>query len=142
MCATVENEAEKEAEAWAQSGELSVLELTGEEVLQVAKAAANIRSLEELRRQELEIQGKRICVRRAVKTLEEICCNPRLIVALMLYAADHPDWAWVNFWAAFCPEMSVKEMSRIRKIRKSDVYYWLSRAELPRDAYEFIPENR
>ena len=60
----------------------------------------------------------------------------------MLYAADNPDWAWVNFWAVFCPEISVKRMARLRKINSSTVLYYLELTELPSDAYEFIPENR
>ena len=73
--------------------------------------------------------------------LKKLCCDPRRIIALMLYAADHPDWAWVNFWKAFCPEMTNKDMAMLRKIPPSTVKYHLDNVELPSDAYEFIPEN-
>ena len=76
-----------------------------------------------------------------MRSLEQICCDPRRIAALMLHAADNPDWAWVNFWAVFCPEMNLKQMARLRHTNISTVKYYLRRTELPSDIYDFIPEN-
>ena len=135
-------DAEAEAAAWAQSKALAVLELRADEVIEVARAASNIRGICELNRHRMTVHGRELCTRRAVKTLEQICCDPRLIVALMLFAADHPDWAWVNFWHAFCPEMTLRQMGRERHINASTVKYWLTHVELPADAYDFIPEDR
>ena len=129
-------------EVWERSKHLEVLELRADEVIEVARAASSIRSLRELRDHTQEVQGKEIRTRRAMKTLEQICCDPRLIIALMLYAADHPDWAWVNFWAAFCPDMTMRQMARLRKINVSTVRMALQNCALPRDAYEFVPEDR
>ena len=140
--AAQDSETETEAAAWAQSKSLAVLELRADEVIEVARAASNIRSICELNRHRMTIQDRELCTRRAVKTLEQICCDPRLIVALMLFAADHPDWAWVNFWHAFCPEMTLRQMGHERRINVSTVKYWLNHVELPADAYDFIPEDR
>lgn len=140
--AAQDSKTEAEAAAWAQSKSLAVLELRADEVIEVARAASNIRSICELNRHRMTIQDREIFTRRAVKTLEQICCDPRLIVALMLFAADHPDWAWVNFWHAFCPEMTLRQMGHERRINVSTVKYWLNHVELPADAYDFIPEDR
>ncbi|MBO4630597.1 MAG: hypothetical protein J5858_01605 [Lentisphaeria bacterium] len=110
-------------------------------VLEIAKAAQQIRNLRELREKTVELNGHPVFVRRSLQNLARECCSPRRIIALMLHAADNPDWAWCNFWAAFCPEMTMKQMAALRKINVSTVKYHLSRTQLPADAYEFIPEN-
>lgn len=111
-------------------------------ILETARAVQHIRTLEKLNGITMEIGNVRVGLRRAMPALSELCCDPRRIIALMLYAADNPDWAWVNFWAVFCPEISVKRMAKLRKINSSTVLYYLEQTELPSDAYEFIPENR
>ena len=111
-------------------------------ILEMAKAVQHIRTLEKLNESAIESGNIRVSLRRAMPALSELCCDPRRIIALMLYAADNPDWAWVNFWAVFCPEISVKRMAKLRKINSSTVLYYLEQTELPSDAYEFIPENR
>ena len=117
------------------------MELSLRAILEIAKAAQNIRTLEKLDATLFETREGRVTMRQAVLDLADLCCDPRRIVALMLYAADHPDWAWVNFWTVFCPEMSIKQMAKLRKINSSTVLYHLNQTELPADAYEFIPEN-
>ena len=121
-------------------GEQSV-ELSLQAVLETARAVQHIRTLEKLNGALTNTGDGRVTMRQAVLDLAELCCDPRRIIALMLYAADHPDWAWVNFWAVFCPEMSIKQMAKLRKINSSTVLYHLNQTELPADAYEFIPEN-
>lgn len=118
------------------------LELSLQSILETAKAVQHIRTLEKLNETLLNTGKGRVTARQAVLDLAELCCDPRRIIALMLYASDHPDWAWVNFWAVFCPEMSIKQMAKLRKINSSTVLYHLNQTELPADAYEFIPENR
>ena len=111
-------------------------------VLGIARAAQRINTLDELAEYTVEAGKKKISLRRAVRSLEKICCDPRRIAALMLHAADNPDWAWINFWAVFCPEMSRKEMAKRRHLNASTVKYYLRQTELPSDIYDFIPENR
>ena len=117
------------------------VELSLQAILETARAVQHIRTLEKLNASSLNTGKGRVTARQAVLDLAELCCEPRRIIALMLYAADHPDWAWVNFWAVFCPEMSIKQMAKLRKINSSTVLYHLNQTELPADAYEFIPEN-
>lgn len=124
------------------AGAVTILELRADEVIEVARAARHIRSLRELRDHTVEVQDQQLHTRTAVRRLEELCCDPRLIVALMLYAADNPDWAWVNYWAAFCPEITVRQMAGLRKISVSTVKTHLANVTLPDDAYQFIPEDR
>ena len=117
------------------------VELSLRAILETAKAAQHIRKLEKLNATSINTGEGRVTIRQAVLDLAELCCDPRRIVALMLYAADHPDWAWVNFWAVFCPNMSIRQMAKLRKIHPGTVSYHLKQTELPSDAYEFIPEN-
>ena len=117
------------------------VELSLQAVLETARAVQHIRTLEKLNAVSIDTAEGRVTMRTAVVDLAELCCDPRRIIALMLYAADHPDWAWVNFWAVFCPEMSIKQMAKLRKINSSTVLYHLNQTELPSDAYDFIPEN-
>ena len=117
------------------------VEVNLQAVLEIAKAVQHIQTLEKLNAASINTENGRETMRNAVLELAELCCDPRRIIALMLYAADHPDWAWVNFWAVFCPEMSIKQMAKLRKINSSTVLYHLKLTELPADAYEFIPEN-
>ena len=117
------------------------VELSLQAVLEIARAVRHIRTLEKLNGALTNTGEGRVSMRQAVLDLAELCCDPRRIIALMLYAADHPDWAWVNFWAVFCPEMRIKQMAKLRKINSSTVLYHLNQTELPSDAYEFIPEN-
>ena len=117
------------------------MELSLRAILETAKAVQHIRTLEKLNGTLTTTGEGRVTMRQAVLDLAELCCDPRRIVALMLYAADHPDWAWVNFWAVFCPEMSIRQMAKLRKINSSTVSYHLKQTNLPSDAYEFIPEN-
>lgn len=135
MCATAESEEVRE-----KAREIEVLELRADEVIEVAKAVQKMRNFD--RGRMIEIHGREIPVRSAVERLREKCCNPRLIAGLLLYAADHPDWAWVNFWAAFCPEKTLKEMARLRNTNISQVKHWLDSVEIPWDVYDYIPENR
>ena len=111
-------------------------------VLRIARAAQRINTLDELAEYTFEAGKRKIGLRRAVRSLERICCDPRRIAALMLHAADNPDWAWVNYWAVFCPDMSRKEMAKQRHITVNTVKYYLRQTELPSDIYDFIPENR
>lgn len=111
-------------------------------VLGIARAAQRINTLDELAEYTVEAGKRKIGLRRAVRSLERICCDPRRIAALMLHAADNPDWAWINFWSVFCPEMSRKEMAKRRHLNASTVKYYLRQTELPSDIYDFIPENR
>lgn len=124
------------------AGAVTILELRADEVIEVARAARHIRSLRELRDHTVEVQDQQLHTRTAVRRLEELCCDPRLIVALMLYAADNPDWAWVNYWAAFCPGISLRQMALLRKISISTVKTHLANVTLPDNAYNFIPEDR
>ena len=123
------------------AGAVTILELRADEVIEVARAARHIRKLNELRDHTVEVQETQLHTRTAIRRLEDLCCDPRLIVALMLYAADHPDWAWVNFWAAFCPEITVRQMAGLRKIPVSTVRTHLANVTLPDDAYNFIPDD-
>lgn len=116
-------------------------EISLKAVLEIAKAVQQIRNLRELQGRKVELNGRRIGVRRSLQSVAQECCSPRRIIALMLHAADNPDWAWCNFWAAFCPEMTMRQMAALRKINISTVKYHLDRTQLPTDAYEFIPEN-
>ena len=129
------------AEAAERKQEEPQVELTLRAILETAKAVQHIRTLEKLNGTLTTTGEGRVTMRQAVLDLAELCCDPRRIVALMLYAADHPDWAWVNFWAVFCPEMSIRQMAKLRKINSSTVSYHLKQTNLPSDAYEFIPEN-
>ena len=123
------------------SERLEPIEVSLSAVLEIARAAQRIDTLDELEEHTVEAGKKKIRLRRAVRSLEEICCDPRRIAALMLHAADNPDWAWVNFWAVFCPEMNLKQMAKLRHTNISTVKYYLRRTELPSDIYDFIPEN-
>ena len=118
------------------------VELSLQAILEIARAVQHIRDLQELEDAEIRINGKNLPLRKSVKALSRICCDPRRIVALMLHASDHPDWAWINFWTVFCPEMTRKEMAAMRKLNPSTVKYLIDKVELPEDAYEFVPENR
>lgn len=111
---------------------LAVTELSLQAILEIARTDTG----------EVTIAGETYSRQDVTRAVKKLCCDPRRIVALMLYAADHPDWAWVNFWKAFCPEMTNREMAALRKINPSTVKYHLDNVELPSDAYEFIPENR
>ncbi|MBO4648987.1 MAG: hypothetical protein J5806_12625 [Lentisphaeria bacterium] len=118
-------------------------EITLEAVLELARAVQHCRDLAELNRLKWSVEGQEIPAREAVGSLAGICCDPRRIIALMLHAADNPDWAWVNFWNTFCADqMTQKDMAALRKISVGMVRYHLNRTELPEDAYEFVPENR
>lgn len=121
---------------------VQVVELSLAAVLEIAKAAQHCRTLAELNRATVRIDGQTVPLRRTLRSVEEICCDPRRIVALMLRAADNHDWAWCNFWAAFCPEMTQKQMAGLLKVNASTVKYHLDNVQLPEDAYDFIPENR
>ncbi len=120
---------------------LEPIEISLSAVLEIARAAQRIDTLDELEEHTVDAGKKKIRLRRAVRSLERICCDPRRIAALMLHAADNPDWAWVNFWAVFCPEMNLKQMAKLRRTNISTVKYYLRRTELPSDIYDFIPEN-
>ena len=120
---------------------LQPVEITLQAVIEIAKAAQRINSLEDLARKSVQIGDRKIWLRRSVRSLEQICCDPRRIAALMLHAADNPDWAWVNFWAAFCPEMGMRQMARLRHTNISTVKYYLDQVELPSDIYDLIPET-
>ena len=118
------------------------IELDLQTILKVAAAARHIQTLEELRGHQTCLDKGLVHTRRAIKPVTVLVCDPRRIIALMLYAADHPDWAWVNFWTVFCPKMKVCDMAAMRRISSSTVKYWQENRELPADAYDFIPEDR
>ena len=118
------------------------IELDLQTILKVAAAARHIQDLEELRGHQTCLDKGQVHTRRAIKPVTALVCDPRRIIALMLYAADHPDWAWVNFWTVFCPKMKVCDMAAMRRISSSTVKYWQNNRELPADAYDFIPEDR
>lgn len=126
----------------AGNARLPVPEMSFQTILELARAVQRIRTLAELKQKKISVDGRTVSARRCIVELSHTCCNPRRIIALMLHAADNPDWAWCNFWAAFCPEMTMKQMAALRKINISTVKYHLTRTELPSDAYEFIPENQ
>lgn len=121
--------------------QLQPIEITIQAIIEIAKAAQKIDSLEEMARETVKIGDRTIRLRRSVRSLQQICCDPRRIAALMLHAADNPDWAWVNFWAAFCPEMGMRQMARLRHTNISTVKYYLDQVELPSDIYDLIPET-
>ena len=142
----MKNEKQKEkkvssADAVERKHQKTQVELSLRAILETAKAVQHIRTLEQLNEILTNMGEGRVTIRRTVIGFAELCCDPRRIVALMLYAAEHPDWAWVNFWAAFCPEMSIREMAKMRKINPKTAAAYLKQTELPSDAYEFIPEN-
>ena len=120
---------------------MSKKEITLQTILEITRAIQHVRTLEELEQLSFQTERGRIRARSGIQMLARTYCHPRRIIALMLHAADNPDWAWVNFWAFFCPEMTLKQMASLRKISKGMVKYLLSQTELPDDAYEFIPEN-
>ena len=116
-------------------------EITLQAILEIARAVQQVQTLDELDRLSVQTGNCRIRARHGIRMLERTYCHPRQIIALMLHAADNPDWAWVNFWAFFCPDMTLKQMASLRKISKGTVKFHLAQTELPEDAYEFIPEN-
>ena len=140
MCPETANTVQDEDARRDEVPAIEVLELRADEVIEVARAAQALRNFD--RGKMIEIRGRAVPVRSAVEQLRDQCCNPRLIAGLMLHAADHPDWAWVNFYATFCPEMNMREIARLRKTNISSVKYWLNRVEIPWDVYDYIPENR
>lgn len=123
------------------SEQLQPIEITIQAIIEIARAAQKINSLEELSRETVQIGDRKIRLRRSVRSLQQICCDPRRIAALMIHAADNPDWAWVNFWAAFYPEMGMRQMARLRHTNVSTVKYYLDQVELPSDIYDLIPET-
>ena len=138
-------ETEQEAESCRkdsdQGKKIERTELNLQAILEIARAVQHIRTLEELSGTTFNGKWGKISGRSAAAMLQKLCCDPRRIIALMLFAADNPDWAWVNFWFVFCPGMSVRQMAKLRKINFSTVKYHLERIELPMDAYDMIPEN-
>lgn len=116
-------------------------EITLQMVLEIARAMQHVQTLEELEQLSFPTESGRIRAWHGMDAMARTWCHPRRIIALMLHAADNPDWAWVNFWAFFCPDMTVNQMASLRKISKGTVKFHLEQTELPEDAYEFIPEN-
>lgn len=138
-CEIISDDRKNEAEQTPE--QLKPVEISLAAIIEIARAVQHIDSLEELSGKCIKIGEKKKGLRRSIRSLEKICCDPRRIAALMLHAADNPDWAWVNFWAAFCPEISMRQMARLRHINVSSVRFLLAHTELPSDIYDFIPEN-
>ena len=116
-------------------------EFSMQTILEIARAAEHVQSLDEFNHLIVQAEPEPVRASRALRMLARTCCNPRRIIALMLHAAENPDWAWVNFWAFFCPEMTIRQMASLRKISKGTVKYYLNQVELPEDAYDFIPRD-
>lgn len=133
--------AEPAEAAESRTGALIPAEISLQAVFEVARAIHQVHTLEALDRLTVKAGNCRIGLRRAVRSLAQICCDPRRIAALMLHAADNPDWAWVNFWAVFCPEMTLRQMAKLRHTNVSTVKFYLSQTELPSDVYDFVREN-
>ncbi len=110
-------------------------------ILEIARAVEHVQSLDEFNHLIVQAGTEPVRASRALRMLARTCCDPRRIIALMLHAAENPDWAWVNFWAFFCPDMTFHQMSKLRKISKGTIKHFLSQVELPKDAYDFIPRN-
>ena len=72
-------------------------EFTLQTILEIAQAAEHVRSLDEFNERTVQAGTGRVRAGRALRILTRTCCSPRRIIALMLHAADNPDWAWVNF---------------------------------------------
>lgn len=61
----------------------------------------------------------------------------RKIIALMLFSADHPDWAWVHFYTEI-GRKSTAWIAKIRNLAESTVRRLL-KVKVPAEIYDQLP---
>ena len=61
----------------------------------------------------------------------------RKIIALMIFSADHPDWAWVHFYTEI-GRKSTAWIAEIRKLSHSTVRRLLT-VRVPAEIYDLLP---
>ncbi len=61
----------------------------------------------------------------------------RKIIALMLFAADHPDWAWINFYT-YLGRMTPPRIAELRGVSQSNVRRLL-KLTVPTEIYDRLP---
>ncbi len=61
----------------------------------------------------------------------------RKIIALMLFSADHPDWAWTHFYMVI-GRKSTAWIAEIRKLSQSTVRRLLT-VRVPAEIYDQLP---
>ena len=61
----------------------------------------------------------------------------RKIIALMIFSADHPDWAWVHFYTEI-GRKSTAWIAKIRKLSQSTVRRMLT-VRVPAEIYDQLP---
>ena len=59
----------------------------------------------------------------------------RKFVAALLYASDHPDWAWCYFYREF-GRMTIRQTAQLRNISQSNVKRLLD-IRVPTEIYEY-----
>ena len=59
------------------------------------------------------------------------------VIALMMFSADHPDWAWVHFYTAI-GRKSIAWIAEIRKLSQSTVRRLLN-VKVPAEIYDLLP---
>ena len=61
----------------------------------------------------------------------------RKIIALMIFSADHPDWAWTHFYTTI-GRRTVGWIAEIRKLSQSTVRRLLT-VTVPAEIYDLLP---
>lgn len=61
----------------------------------------------------------------------------RKFVAALLYASDHPDWAWCYFYREF-GRMTIQKTAQLRNISPSNVKRLLE-IRVPAEIYDLLP---
>lgn len=61
----------------------------------------------------------------------------RKIIALMIFSADHPDWAWTHFYSTI-GRKSIPWIAEIRQISQSTVRRFLT-VQVPEEIYDLLP---
>lgn len=61
----------------------------------------------------------------------------RKFVAALLYASDHPDWAWCYFYREF-GRMTIRQTAQLRNISQSNVKRLLD-IRVPTEIYDLLP---
>lgn len=61
----------------------------------------------------------------------------RKFVAALLYASDHPDWAWCYFYQMF-GNMTLQQIAQLRNISKANVKRNLE-LKVPEEIYDLLP---
>ena len=61
----------------------------------------------------------------------------RKFVAALLYASDHPDWAWCYFYREF-GRMTIRQTAQLRNISQSNVKRLLE-IRVPAELYDLLP---